>query len=337
MLNFLKLPANKKTEALRISQARLGISESIIEKDIWVSYFLDLIFNRLSLGHRFMFKGGTSLSKCYGMISRFSEDIDLSLNMEDLGFGGENSPELAPSKSQRKKRLDGLRDTGNEYTENTLLPAIMEKLGQELPDERVNVFLEKEGEDACIIAEYKTFCSESTYNTYFRPLIKIEPGAKAKHEPAEEISTYPLIGDSIPDFKTEFSVKALAPQRTFWEKATYVHVVNNYGEPEKVRDRVSRHLYDLAMMAKHAKGQEALENFELLAQVVKHKSSYFASGWSDYTGAKPGTLKLVPPTGLTKAFRNDYKAMGLMFYDSPPTFEELLDDIKEIEDKVNRT
>jgi hypothetical protein len=336
MLNFFTLPRKDKEEALRVSQANLGISESILEKDIWVSYFLDLIFNRLDLGHRFMFKGGTSLSKCYSMINRFSEDIDLSLNMEDLGFGGADSPESALSKSQRTKRLNELRDAGVEYTVSVLLPAIKEKLAEDSLLSTVDVSIEKMGNDVDIIVKYITFSSGSEYNTYFRPEIKIEPGAKAKHEPTEDIKTSPLIGESIPDFQQEFHVKVLDPQRTFWEKATYVHVVNNCGDTQKVQNRMSRHMYDLAMMAKHSKGQEAIRNIELLAQVVEHKSLYFASGWADYSGAKPGTLKLFPPAGLMDTFRSDYRAMEIMLYDLSPTFDEVLVDIQRIEDEVNQ-
>ncbi|MBU0729432.1 MAG: nucleotidyl transferase AbiEii/AbiGii toxin family protein [Proteobacteria bacterium] len=336
MLPFLKLPDKEQREILRISQAQLNIAESILEKDVWVSYVLDLIFNRLALGHRFMFKGGTSLSKCYGMINRFSEDIDLSLNMEELGFGGSNSPENTLSKTQRKKRLDELKEAGNRYTEETLFPSLQEKITEEIPVKSDNIYLEKDDSDALnIIVEYDSQCSDNTYNNYFEPKIRIEPGAKARHKPTENVQIFPLIGDSIPEFKTKFTVKVLIPARTFWEKATYIHVVNNHNNPEKFRIKVSRHLYDLAIMADHPEGKAALNDFDLLSQVVEHKSLYFASGWADYSGAKPGTIQLMPPPELMDAYKSDYKAMDLMFYQDPPAFDELIAKIQQIEKKIN--
>lgn len=115
MYELIKLPKADREAAFRIASTHTGYPAHVVEKDFWVTYLLDTLFNHLTHTHRLMFKGGTSLSKCYSLIERFSEDIDLSLNMEDLGFGGEKAPhELLKTKSKREaeKAVELLKLTG---------------------------------------------------------------------------------------------------------------------------------------------------------------------------------------------------------------------------------
>ena len=122
MYEFIKLDKKERSQAFRIASEKLGFPSYVIEKDLWVTYMLDILFNKCNHKHNIMFKGGTSLSKCYGLIDRFSEDIDLSLNMSDLGFGGDKAPHIIltnESRAASKRVIEELKFAGEQFLEHT--------------------------------------------------------------------------------------------------------------------------------------------------------------------------------------------------------------------------
>ena len=339
MYEFIKLSKSDREAAFRIASTHTDYPAHVVEKDFWVTYLLDTLFNRLTHNHRLMFKGGTSLSKCYNLIERFSEDIDLSLNMDDLGFGGDNAPhELLKIKSKREaeKAVDRLKKAGEVFLSETLLPMLHSQITTDLANNKDWSLSIDLNNPENILFYYPKSLNTSEYgDQYVKPVILIESGTKAAHEPIETVTINSFLEHALPQIKTSCSVKVLSPKRTFWEKATILHAENSMNRPERVKERLSRHLYDLVMLIRSDIGKEAMKDFSLLAKVTEHKKFYFRSNAANYDEAKPGTLKIVPHEALLDAFRNDYEKMGSMFSGEMIPFETIMNELQGLEKSIN--
>ena len=339
----LNLAPDDRKELLTVSASELSIPAHVLEKDFWVTFMLEMLFHeRDEFPVRMMFKGGTSLSKCYHCISRFSEDIDLALNREDLGFDDEKAPENQSSATQTRKRLKELKEQGIRYTSEELLPIIHSRLRNSLEEDfdiRVDEYSPEN-----IRIEYPLCLEQEDYgpDDYVRPIILLETGTKAAHQPAEDIDVMPLFcqADSFPETGIDIeectvSVHALSIARTFWEKITFVHQQASTDNAEKFKGRLSRHLDDIFQIYHSEHGEECLEDLDLLREVAQHKAVYFRQGGVDYESAARGELDLTLSDALREAFEDDYARMEEMFYEPAPEFGELIDTLSEIEEYVN--
>lgn len=339
MYEFIKLPKADQEAAFRIASTHTGYPAHVVEKDFWVTYLLDTLFNRLTHTHRLMFKGGTSLSKCYNLIERFSEDIDLSLNMEDLGFGGDKAPhELLKIKSKREaeKAVELLKLAGEAFLRDTLLPMLLDQISADIGSAKEWSLSIDPNNSENILFHYPKSLNTSEYgDQYVKPVVLIESGTKAAHEPIERVEIKAFVEDAITEIKTSCRVNVLSPKRTFWEKATILHAENNINKPERVKERLSRHLYDLVMLYRSDIGKEAIKDIDLLAKVAEHKKFYFRSGAANYGDAKPGTLKIVPHDAILQAFKQDYEKMGSMFSGNVIPFDTIINELQDIENSIN--
>lgn len=340
MYEFIKLPKTDREVAFRITSTHTGYPAHVVEKDFWVTYLLDTLFNRLTHTHRLMFKGGTSLSKCYNLIERFSEDIDLSLNMEDLGFGGDKAPheiaKLPDSKKRGEKQIDKLKLAGEAFLKETLLPMLLNKIAMDIGSLKEWSLSIDPNNPENILFHYPKSLNVSEYgDQYVKPVVLIESGTKAAHEPIESVEIKAFVENAIADIKTSCRVNVLSPKRTFWEKATILHAENNINKAERVKERLSRHLYDLVMLYRSDIGKEAMEDTNLLVKVAEHKKFYFRSGAANYDDAKPGTLKIVPHDAILEAFKLDYEKMDSMFSGDIISFESIIYELQELENSIN--
>ena len=340
MYEFIKLSKSDCEAALRITSTHTGYPAHVVEKDFWVTYLLDTLFNRLTHAHRLMFKGGTSLSKCYNLIERFSEDIDLSLNMEDLGFGGDKAPheiaKLPESKKKAEKEIDKLKLAGEAFLRDSLLPMLLDQITADIGSAKEWSLSIDPNNPENILFHYPKSLNTSEYgDQYVKPVVLIESGTKAAHEPIERVEIKAFIEAAIAEIKTSCGVNVLSPKRTFWEKATILHAENNINKPERVKERLSRHLYDLVMLYRSDIGKEAMKDTDLLAKVAEHKKFYFRSGAANYDDAKPGTLKIVPHDAILQAFKQDYEKMGSMFSGEILSFESIISELHELENSIN--
>lgn len=343
MSALLVLDPEQRAEVFRVAEQDLGLPAHVLEKDFWVTYLLDVLFQELDLPVRMMFKGGTSLSKCYGVIERFSEDIDLALDREDLGFGGDDAPEAQTSSTKAGKKLKALKAAGTQYVEDHLHPALQQYLEGDLEEEFSLVV--DEGNPDNILFTYPRCLDDEAYGdaNYVKPVVLIETGTKAAHEPVDEIRISPLVTlsesvtDAVPLIADDYTtVRTLRIERTFWEKITFLHQQNSSNAPDKVKDRLSRHLYDIAMIADSEHGEYCLGTLGLLKDVAEHKSVYFKQGGVDYMEACCGGLRLAMTPEMEEAFRLDYERMSEMFYGDPPEFEVIVDELRRIEGVVNQ-
>lgn len=340
MYKFIKLSKPDREAAFRIASTHTGYPAHVVEKDFWVTYLLDTLFNRLTHNHRLMFKGGTSLSKCYHLIERFSEDIDLSLNMEDLGFGGEKAPhELLKtiSKREAEKAVDQLKLAGETFLSQTLLPMLLNQITIDIDSNKDwSISIDPSNPENILFYYPKSLDANEYGDQYVKPIVLIESGTKAAHEPIETVTINAYVESAIADIKTSCIVKVLSPKRTFWEKATILHAENNINKPERVKERLSRHLYDLVMLYRSDIGQEAIKDTDLLTSVAEHKKFYFRSSAANYDEAKPGTLKIVPHDAILDAFKQDYEKMRSMFSGEVLSFDTILLILQDMEYLINK-
>lgn len=338
MDKFAAEPAKIRAELFIETAARMGVSPQIIEKDFWVCWTLRRVFSLEDPLPGLIFKGGTSLSKAYGLIERFSEDIDLSLDRRDLGFAGERDPANPDlSGNKRKKLLEDLSKTASALVQGDLKDQIQAVMQAFLPDEAINLSVTDE-DDQTLIFAYPSSLEPSGTAPYVRPVVRLEFGARSDHLPAETRTVAPYAAEHFPDqFEDPATeVKTLSAQRTFWEKATILHMLYFQDDKKALGERMTRHYYDLVQLAQSGVKETALANLDLLNEVAHHKTRFFPAAWANYQDAKPPTLKLVPHDKLKQKLRNDYQAMNEMIFGEAPSFESVMDVLKGLEREINQ-
>ena len=330
------LPKDERELFFRTAAEILNIRFEIIEKDYWVVWVLERLFSLEKVKSHLTFKGGTSLSKVYGVIDRFSEDIDLSIERELFGFGAPRDPENASSKKKQKVVLDNLSKACSNYVQNVMLDDINEAIATKLgTTEGWRVFSDPEDPDAqTLLFEYP---SETSKNEYIRPLVKIEIGARSEHWPVSEHKIQSYAKDALKEkiHEPEIGVRVLNAERTFWEKATILHQYAHLPEEKKLPPRISRHFYDFYRLLNSEIKEKALIEAALLERVAAHKSIYFASSWANYGTARKETLKLIPPARILKELEKDYMLMEAMFFREIPDWILILKTIEKFEKEFN--
>lgn len=337
-MNLFTMNSEQRNRSIKITAAEMKLREHIIEKDYWVVWTLWRLFEQSELRPFLTFKGGTSLSKVYGVIKRFSEDCDLSIEKGFFGFGDDKAPEKESSRKKRTAALDDLSAACSEYVQKSLLKSLKDDFSRHL-----------KGEPAWELAVDKTdpdgqtllFAYPSTHedaNLYIRPSVKLEMGARSEHWPVSEQSIRTYIRESLKDKveEPEFKIKVLNIERTFWEKATILHAYAHIPQDKRMPTRLARHYYDMHCLLNAPVKEVAAKDLNLLDRVVQHKLNYFASTWSKFETAKKGSLKLVPTEHLATNLKKDYENMRDMFFDEPPEWGEILKTIEQFESDFNR-
>lgn len=308
----------------------------IIEKDYWVVWVLERLFSLVKMKSHLTFKGGTSLSKVYGLIDRFSEDIDLSIEREFFGFKAPSAPENAPSKKKQRTILDNLSQACSNYVQTEMLDDLKDAIGTKLGTAGGwRIFCDLDDPDAqTLLFEYP---SETSRAEYIRPLVKIEIGARSEHWPVSEHKIQSYAKEALKEkiHEPETWVRVLNAERTFWEKATILHQYAHLPEDKKLPPRISRHFYDFFRLLNSEIKEKALIETALLERVAIHKSIYFASSWASYGTARKNTLKLFPPPRILKELEKDYQLMKAMFFREVPNWELILKTIEQFEKEFN--
>lgn len=342
---FARLPTAERAALFGESAAARGVANTIIEKDFWVCWTLRRIF-ALPKGETasLVFKGGTSLSKAYNAIRRFSEDIDLSFDRADLGYAGERDPEKEGlGRKKAEKLIDDLGVDVAAHIAAKLLPALQSAFVSALgePSEGEWSLVIDPADAQTVNFHYPAAFTGAEYAgmSYITPRVKLELGARGDPWPTEEKVIRPYAAEDFPAFFEEHdtTVTVLSAQRTFWEKVTALHAEAHRPDGSPTPQYFSRHFYDIVMLLETVEGKAAAQDFDLLAQVAQHKSIFFRSAWASYGAAKPGSLRLLPSEARIKDLRADYRAMAPMMFDAKaPAFDEILARIRQFQDDVNR-
>jgi hypothetical protein len=324
--------------------AARGIANTIIEKDFWVCWTLKRLFElQQEDAPTLIFKGGTSLSKAFGAIRRFSEDIDLSFDRAELGYSGDRDPEKEGiSKKQASKLIEELMGDVERHIAEKLFPALRAEIAHHL-GEPINGewSLEIDAGDAQTVNfHYPTALPPAEYEhmAYITPRVKLELGARGDPWPTEQKVIRPYAAEDYPDFfdNPDCTATVLSARRTFWEKATALHAETHRPKDSPTPQYFSRHYYDIAMLLDTDDGKATAADFKLLEQVAKHKAVFFRSGWASYDTARPGALRLMPDDARIKDLRADYRNMAPMMFDEKPLpFDDILARLQKLQDTIN--
>lgn len=334
--SFIALSREDRREACLQTMAATGIRANMVEKDAWVCWTLQELFSLPGATDHFIFKGGTSLSKVWKVIHRFSEDIDISLSREWLGFSGARDPEAATSRKQRAKLLEELSAACAEKLATVVAPALRARFTAVCGSEGWSLDVSPDDPQTLLFA-YPSAFDEGATAGYVRPVVKIECGARSDRWP---VSIQPLTSFLAEAFPlafpaAAFSVPVLGIERTFWEKATILHAEAHRPADKAVPERFSRHYADLAALAQHPAGAAALARDDLRQRVVTHKQIFFPAAWANYETAVPGSFKLITPAARLAFLATDYRAMQDMFFRPPPTWPEIVATLTALETRIN--
>lgn len=329
MLEFLKMSTTEKNDTYRIVSEEKKINEAIIEKDYWVVLMLYLLFTESKFKKFFAFKGGTSLSKSYHKIQRFSEDIDLILDWRVLGYKKEE-PWEHRSKTGQRKFNDEANEKAAQWISNQLIPELnrlfetlniknMRLTISERDPQTIQVFYPNDFNDTSILQE-----------------IRLEIGPLAAWTPItnKEVSAY--LVEEFPHLfhKKTVTVPTVEAKRTFWEKVTILHK-----EAHRISTttpaRYSRHYYDIYQLALSEVKIQALDDLNLLTHVVNFKTKFYADNSAKDEDAVPGKIKLLPNEYQIDNLEKDYQLMENMIFGDYPSFNLILAKLKELEIEIN--
>ena len=327
MTKWLQLSPEQRLLTLQRVSSETGISVKAIEKDWWVTLALKAIFQTEYAGH-LLFKGGTSLSKSWKLIDRFSEDVDLALDRDYFGEVDEWSH------SQIKK----LKKKACAFTSNELKTAIEEQFFElGVPKGMLSIraaevkdtLPDKDPQE--LLISYPTLIEPVEYVEEF---VKIEVSARSLKEPWKECSIKSLLDEYLPGrlfSGTAFRIPSVEPKRTFLEKAFLLHEEFQKVDGKIRHFRMSRHLYDLVRLMHTEHGENALNDDKLYDDIVKHREVFAFLPWVDYSLHAKETLSFIPPASIIESYRDDYRTMTTtMIYGNPPEFDDLMNSLNQL-------
>jgi len=329
MNRVANLSQKEREEIFIIAAREIGLPEVMVEKDFWVCWTLDYLFHNSPWAKNLAFKGGTSLSKCFGIINRFSEDIDVILDWRLLGYEA-----FTPWSERSKTKQDKFNKEANTKTEEFLRTVFLPKLQEDFLRLLVNDFSlyinDTDLQTVCFA--YPCVFTENTIIN----VVRIEVGALAAWTPVQDekitsyaAQRYPQVFDS-----PSTQILTVAPERTFWEKVTILHK-EAFRSNDKFPLRYSRHFYDLYCMDQSIVKKQAYADLELLARVVKFKARFYPASTAYYNLAKPGTMRLMPSDSYLILLRGDYDHMKSMIFGEKPDFEDIINCIQRLEREIN--
>lgn len=331
-MKYTDLSADEQREVIQRVQAENRLQLQIIEKDWWVTAVLRALFS-LPYSEHISFKGGTNLSKCWNLIERFSEDADIAIDREYLGFGG------TLSKTQIS---DKLRRAACSFVRETLQFDLTDKLiengiSAEKFKVNVNITPVTTTDPEIIEVEY-----QSVFNTlpYIRSKVIIEVSGRSMNEPVTPVKLSSFIDEvftEAPFAEPKFEVRAVVPERTFLEKIFLLH--EEFSKPSDLvrTERMSRHLYDIAQIMNTPIAEKALSDENLYKTVIEHRRMFIGLKGFDYSTLLPRTLSIVPSDQIREQWREDYKVMQeTMIYGESPSFDELIVKIQGLNDRIRQ-
>ena len=320
--------------------ARLGTAVQNVEKDFWVCWTLDALFNGLDAGGpRLLFKGGTSLSKAFGLISRFSEDIDITVFRQDLGQPADVAELDALSGKKRRARLDTIRETCKAYINGPLTEQFTQFAAAAIPEARFRIEADPDDKDGqTLLFWYPAVTAQP--GDYIRSAVKIEAGAKSALDPHVAATVIPYVAQDLADLRLEATnVTTVKPERTFWDKIIILHGLRQWhdrrNELRHGGQRVSRHYYDVHKLMQAAEAALWRMDHTLALDCARHARLFFGSSDLGLEAAQAGTYTLVPTTAMREALAKDYAAMTGMIFGEVPSLEEVLASVEMLGNLVN--
>lgn len=332
MNTFIHLPPERQRLIFEETASKRGITSQSLEKDFWVCWTLRELFNLPGWAGYLTFKGGTSLSKAWGLIDRLSEDIDVVVDREHLGFAGEklSNKNIAKLRAECSRRILA-----------EIQPALLARINALLPESsRVKSALKVDETDPdrqTLLFEYPTVFE--TPVDYLRPHVKIEMGARSHIEPHADAAIRPYVAQEFPDVAPDatFKIRTVLARRTFFEKLMAMHELRLQPEEKRNKEKsLARHYYDLHRLILAGTADEAVADSHLFDQVREHRINFFRFGWMDYETLRRGMINPLPKDEHLPIWQKDYAAMRReMFFNDPPPFAEVLKTVGDFAAKFN--
>ncbi|MEX0974381.1 MAG: nucleotidyl transferase AbiEii/AbiGii toxin family protein [Bacillota bacterium] len=322
--------ARREREELFLATAHdIKMPEAMTEKDFWVCWVVDYLFHRSPWAERMAFKGGTSLSKCYKLIERFSEDIDLILDWRVLGYSASGPWEKRSKTSQDKlnKEMDAKTQ---DFLRDEFVPHLRDDFAQFLT-ESFDLSIDDAEPQTVRFAYPRIFDDDAIVS-----VVRMEIGSLAAWTPTQSAVISSYAAERYPrTFETPSTrVRTVMAERTFWEKVTILHK-EAFRTNDKFPTRYSRHYYDLYCMDKSSVKEQAYSELGLLERVVHFKTRFYPSKVARYDLARPGSIRLVPPDPCFPVLMADYEHMKNMIFGAKPRFEEIMEALGRMEAEIN--
>jgi hypothetical protein len=327
MRELAKRPPRDRRDLFRAAAQTMGVHEAVVEKDFWVCWALDYLFSDCPWKDSLAFKGGTSLSKAFGAIERFSEDIDLILDWRVLGYDSET-----PWEARSHTKQDAFCKESNKKTEAFLAEAFAPRIAPDLSDRAGREMAVVVSGQNVLIHYPKAFSLLA-----IQPQIRLEIGPMAQWVPNEEKDIRPYAAETHPSLFRQPStrVRTILAERTFWEKATILHQEAHRKSDQPMPLRYSRHYYDLYRLSLSPIREAALARRDLLGDVVAFKTRFYRCPWAKYENARSGGLRLLPPEWRRKELLKDYQDMRAMLFGRIPAFDEIIVGLGALEKTIN--
>ena len=324
MKKVAQLSKQERKELFSETASQMNITPAAAEKDFWICWVLLHLFEDEELSQYLRFKGGTSLSKCYNCIERFSEDIDLILDWTPFT---EENPTESRSKTKQGKLNQNINEQAQAYIADTLLPRL-----SELMTETCELEVDPEDPHTINITYPKAFNSE-----YLRPQVRLEIGPLAAMLPMEVRDVQPYAAQYFSNIfeQTKVSIPTIVVERTFWEKLTILHAEAHRPADKALPSRYARHYYDVYKLVESGVHTRALTDLKLLEDVVIFKQRFYPSGWANYDTATLAELVLQPSKNHIDALKMDYQQMQEMLFGSKPHFEDIIGALISLEDDIH--
>lgn len=330
MKEVAKLPSKDRSELFRATAIKMGMQPDVVEKDFWVCFMLNHLFHDCQFKKTFVFKGGTSLSKAYHVIERFSEDIDLILDWRKV-ISEEENPWGERTKTKQDLFNKQINAEAAMFYKNELVPKLNEELDKKLGE---GDWVSVDSEDEMVINFYYPQIFETTY---LRSCVRLEIGPLAEWMPSHETLVCPFAAEKYPDIFTqkETSVLTIDAERTFWEKLTVLHKIANFPKGKVLPARYARHLYDVYNLGNSWVKDRAFKRKELLEKDVAFKQKFYYAKGAHYETATLSSIELLPKETVRKELIEDYQAMRNMIYGEIPEFEEILIFLEKLQTEVH--
>ncbi len=345
---FFDSPSEVQAALIKQAGMQWNLPATIIEKDLWICWLLEKLF-AFDHSMKMVFKGGTSLSKVFNVIDRFSEDCDITLDYRNF----ESELDLNKiTRSQLDKVSKRLKIQLKDYTSNKILPYLNQEFTQAFPQKAHKIILSEDGEKLefyypSIIIESLGYLDNNFRDTqqagetsYILDHVLIEFGNRNTTEPYEKHQIHPYLSAVLNEDSSlpKPIVHALSPLRTFWEKATLIHVECHRERLAESPERLSRHWYDLHRLYQSTFGEEALKSMAILKDVIQHKKAFFNASYAHYDDCLKGKFILIPKSSNLSSLEADFTKMvkAGMFQAEPSPFKIILEDLKLLESKINQ-
>ncbi|MDR1022189.1 MAG: nucleotidyl transferase AbiEii/AbiGii toxin family protein [Prevotellaceae bacterium] len=338
MNKIFQLSQKDRVDIINQTVIHKKLPSEAIEKDIWVTATLRALF-ALPYAEYISFKGGTSLSKCWNLIERFSEDVDIAINREYFGFFGDTFTIRQISKNLRKACC--------KFCRNTLqFDLAKQMIADGIPDNSFSVTMNITPittiDPEKISINYNSLFVDNQNDkqgNYIKPVVILEINGRSMKEPLESVEIKSFADETFAD-KTfadkPFYVSTVVPERTFWEKVCLLHEEFSKQSKDIRVNRMSRHLYDIVRILETPIAENALKSKYLYQSIVAHRRMFIAMKGFDYDTLAPTTLNIVPPKEIIAKWEEDYNKMQTMIYGKILLFNDLIEKIQQLNERINQ-